>query len=474
MPRREAPLLFFVDVFDNGTGVKNATLFYSTDSYSPEKYMSKDLTIEAPRFQPNVYQAGGTIPSLYYDANLTYYIESYDYAGNKAISDIHSIPFIDSKFSKVNSKEINYNETAARIKVIQIDSSSLIGEIAIEILAKWTSEFSSYDTLFGEIVSIQGINIDSNLENLDNIFENKTSIDGEYYEGFSTFSYAGEAGGSLKLFGDTSLYPFDQYYANLIIAIPVENVVYTEGTELSDEFNGGTVAFSDQILSSWISSSSDITKINISDSKIDRLDGLCVDLFIGREDLNLSEFCDIDNKHSFLNVRIDFTRNYTIAVIVIPLIAIYFLLGAIFIFENSSDNISNRLTLTLGIFALIFTLPEVINSMKPPTSGPSIADSMLSIIIIGTIAFTVSSVISSSSTIRNWFPKHHTWIDGIVFLIVSGTVIAYFSNFPFDITIWLVPVILFGLGYGLLLRILGVKITKSLFSRRKKTTITKV
>jgi hypothetical protein len=61
-----------------------------------------------------------------------------------------------------------------------------------------------------------------------------------------------------------------------------------------------------------------------------------------------------------------------------------------------------------------------------------------------------------------------------VFLIVSGTVIAYFSNYPMDITIWLVPVILFGLGYGLILRILGVKITKPIFARRKKTTITKV
>jgi hypothetical protein len=112
--------------------------------------------------------------------------------------------------------------------------------------------------------------------------------------------------------------------------------------------------------------------------------------------------------------------------------------------------------------------------MKPATSGPTIADSMLSIIIIATIAFTISSVISSSSIIRNWFPNRYTWIDGIVFLIVSGLVVAYFSNFPFDITIWLIPIIVFGLGYGLLLRILGVKITKPIFAKRKKTTIPKV
>jgi hypothetical protein len=93
---------------------------------------------------------------------------------------------------------------------------------------------------------------------------------------------------------------------------------------------------------------------------------------------------------------------------------------------------------------------------------------MLSIIIIATIAFTVSSAICSR------FPKHYSWIDGIVFLVVSGIVITYFSNFPIDITIWLVPIIIFGLGYGLLLRVLGIKITRPFFARRKKTTVTKV
>jgi hypothetical protein len=83
---------------------------------------------------------------------------------------------------------------------------------------------------------------------------------------------------------------------------------------------------------------------------------------------------------------------------------------------------------------------------KPSTSAPNIADSMLSIIIIGTIAFTVSSIMSSSSTIQKWFPKHYNWIDAVAFALVSVFVIVYFNHYIINPQIWwLVPLIIFGL-----------------------------
>ena len=113
-------------------------------------------------------------------------------------------------------------------------------------------------------------------------------------------------------------------------------------------------------------------------------------------------------------------------------------------------------------FALIFTLPEIIDSMKPMTTSPTIADSMLGLIVISTITFTISSVIRSNSAIQKWFPKYE-WIDGIAFAVVSGFVILYFRQYLFDNTLWwLVPIIMFGLGYGLLLKLYGFKINKPL------------
>jgi F0F1-type ATP synthase assembly protein I len=91
---------------------------------------------------------------------------------------------------------------------------------------------------------------------------------------------------------------------------------------------------------------------------------------------------------------------------------------------------------------------------------------MLSIIIIASIAFTISSILSSTSILQKWFPKHYSLIDGIVFIIISGFVISYFSNYLFDSELWwLIPLIIFGLG--LLLRALGVKINRPLLSIRK-------
>lgn len=139
-------------------------------------------------------------------------------------------------------------------------------------------------------------------------------------------------------------------------------------------------------------------------------------------------------------------------------------------FENSSDLIGNRLALTLGIFALIFSLPTIIDSMKPQTSSPTIADSLLSLIIIVTIAFTISSSMSISST---GLAKHYALIDGIVLIIVSGMVIIYFGNFIRDPSLWwLVSVLIVGLGYGLLLRVLGMRVTVSIVDLFRSSRIT--
>jgi hypothetical protein len=76
--------------------------------------------------------------------------------------------------------------------------------------------------------------------------------------------------------------------------------------------------------------------------------------------------------------------------------AAFHLLGAIFILDNTADNIGNRITLSLGVFALIFTLPQIVDQMKSVTNGPTVDDSLLSIIIVSSVEFAISSVISSN------------------------------------------------------------------------------
>ena len=270
--------------------------------------------------------------------------------------------------------------------------------------------------------------------------------------------------GSLALQGSPLAYPFDKYHFELIYAFSSKEASFLFSEQ--DSFD-----YDDSVLSSWNRPNPIVSELDTDKAIHKNFETYCeTHSFL---DENVPDICNGGTKEkdtanirnsSFLYVKIPFDRNFTIYAIITPLIAIFYLLGAIFIFENSSDHISHRLTLTLGIFALIFTLPEIINSMKPQTTGPTIADSLLSIIIISTIGFTVSSVISSSSVIQQKFRRHYKWIDGIVFLLVSGIVIALLHNYDLNIILWLIPLILFGLGYGLLLKMSGIKIIRVLKS----------
>jgi hypothetical protein len=164
-----------------------------------------------------------------------------------------------------------------------------------------------------------------------------------------------------------------------------------------------------------------------------------------------------------LNVHIDFNRNNTKYAIIIPLFAIFFLLGTIFISESEGrgekgkEHLIIRVTITVGIFAFLFAFVPIVNQMKPLTTlnnTPTIADFLITIIILATITFTMSSVISDSAIKK--YNVSAPWIDVVAFLVIVIITLAYVSVYPPNIRLWLIPVILltlFGLGYGLLFRI---------------------
>jgi hypothetical protein len=89
-----------------------------------------------------------------------------------------------------------------------------------------------------------------------------------------------------------------------------------------------------------------------------------------------------------------------------------------------------------------------------------------------TVSSVVGSVISISVENNEALKKRYTpliaWIDRIAFLIIAMTLIYYGSSYPLDITVWLLPVILLGLFYGLLLRILVPRLIKTKINYQKE------
>jgi hypothetical protein len=275
----------------------------------------------------------------------------------------------------------------------------------------------------------------------------------------------------VPLMGDPSSFPFDHYFVNLLLFFPAENLRFP------------TEVFSDKAVNaSWILSYvtssfnaneaikrySSINNCNITGLV---LLGFCSPNAIISDPSTLPDAKDRLSHSTILNVHLDFKRNYTIAIITLPVLAIFYLLGAVFILKNS--NIGNRLALTVGIFALIFTLSQIITSMKPTTSGPTVADSLLSAIVFATIAYTVSSVISCNAAVQRKFPRHYAWADAFVFILVSTVVIVILSGYNPELTSWLIPVILVGLGYGLLLRISKTSLVCKRNPNRLRSTVSR-
>ena len=236
--------------------------------------------------------------------------------------------------------------------------------------------------------------------------------------------------GSISLLGSPSSYPFDHYHAHLYVGysshipkVPIEEQ---------------NVLFGEMVNASW-------------------------NAIVTDKSNNTSGYGPLAStgtvKYGFL---VDFKRNYTILIVIIPLLAIFYLLGASFIFDNTLDRLGNRLALTLGIIGLIFTLNSIINQNKPFTSSPTIAESLLSIAIMAAIVFPISSILSSSPIIQKRFRRLYGYIDVIIFLVMTGITITLLSTFDLEVTKWLLPVIIFGLGYGLLMRKIPLSKIKSI------------
>jgi hypothetical protein len=428
-----------------GSGVKNATIFYTTKDFNESVSMQPaDPTKPESRWNGK-WRGEISNDRIPPNSIVSYYIIACDYAGN--CSKKSARPMINYTMGMADK-----NHTDIKINILEVDPFNLT--IKTEPTITEHIDQNSKSSIF------EAIGIGNN--NNSNVRWN------------STERRILEA----DLLGEKSNYPFDSYIASIILAIPKE-----AGSELNEGFSYKPTPIAG---ANW----------NISAS-LKRIDPESVEKYC--PDLELvfmvcKESLEHEHNSTFFRVDLSFNRNYTISGVIIPILAIFFLLGGIFIFQSNSDNISNRLALTLSVFALIFSLPEIIKSLKPETTfGPSIADSLLSIIVIGAISYTISSVIGSKldskeskldskeskldskeskldskeskldskesklkSNLSNlkskgWWQK---WLDVIVFVFVAIVVIGFFVNYPYSVQnkFLIGSIILVGLGYGLLFK----------------------
>lgn len=327
--------------------------------------------------------------------------------------------------------------------------------------------FPSRDILDTNNASIKIVNEEVNPSSYDNYFEIPIMIDHPtrtqhqlHPSPLSVFHGNNNTKFPLKVFGDPNLFPFDTYYINMVLAIPFKNItIQSIRPSFSTVFN-----------SSWFAdpsnSSINIHNIGIQNNTAGINPGPTKTQYVFPDSSGIANGSGIINPKgnlTFINAHIDFKRSSSIYVIIIPLLVIFYLLGAIFVVENTAEQLTVRVTITLGVFAFLFTFTPIVTQIKPNTSAPTIFDSLITFALVATIAFTVSSVIGSRPFIKNKFGKDPVWIDRISFFIVSTIIIVFwyftFSTFQYhkNLILWypsllILLIVLSGLGYGLLLR----------------------
>ena len=422
-------------VFDDETGIENVTLSYSIGP----KAINQSVPMKLEEEGAGMYLA--TIPPVgdnNKNTTVNYYVAAYDRAGLKGehhgFYNITAEPrqYSDLLDIKMRVKELDVRSLSSKIEITiegyNINKSSLQQDIPIfvtnaDVNADVNETFTIQPKIEPLLPSISAVRIvESTLSN-------------------DTFS----------LFGNPSPFPFDKYHLNFVVAIP------TNELHIMD-----TVKF-DQIINATWNPAYETRDYTMEDAFIKNL---CFKV----EEYHIYDLCDRED-FIFENIKITFERNFVASLaILFPVISIFFLIGAVFIFDNTIENVPNRLLLTLGIFALIFTLPDYLDAAKPLSPYSSIAEYLLGAIMLATIVFSISSVLSISPVIVHKLKNKLLIVDAIAFLAVAAISItaflpSFFYFLPVHISIIISLILLLGLGYGLGLRIMGMGITYRLLER---------
>jgi hypothetical protein len=417
----------------------------------------------------------------YYTGNILYSVTVNDTKANNDSTRIDvSFAYVPKAYEFYNSSGSTYvknhfNGILVTSKVSNLNVNNRTGDIEIDFNGRYINEtnfipyhwYPNTDLLVPTIYgNVDGANVAEN--RVEDYFRLPVM---RFQDSLNTSSFttnnASSRASSISIAGDSSRFPFDHYFVSLVLQIPLNHTSFTYSGQYDKSVNSSWVPFingsalnSTQIMRQY----SKLNSLKCDAYRSPTILNNCI--YLGYSLRNPLEY----KYYTWLNIFIDFKRNYSVAAITIPIVAIFYLLGANFVMRT--NQLPNRLAITLGVFAFLFAFIPIVNQMKPPTTTnvPTIADLLITLILTATITYTVSSVIASSPVIRNKFSKESILIDGVAFLLVSAVAIGYIisSSFPFDILIWLTPTVLFGLGYGLLLRLL---FRSSVVQPDKSTTV---
>ncbi len=406
-------------ISDEGSGVKNATLLYSTSPRWEEKFSEVPMKkVEGSRYNCSFT---AVIPSQENGTTVIYYIKSFDYESN----------FIEQQEVRgYTVRGWSGDSFSSSVSFSSIDMQTLTTNVTITITANFQT---IEDNMSFNVQVINGVSDDRladaplyltvNASNTDQCFFQKT------------------ASWSVHLMGSPNKYPYDQYFLNFTFKI---------WRSQPSEYNS-QAAFTEYTLkNTW----NDPPTLYFSNSTT------------GQYDLPI-----------LVNTIILERNDQSTLPLTLLIVTLFSVLGGTLIVEPSKLN--ERLTVFLAVFIFVAGFYFSLGSFVPYRYGFTIAEGLFLSLVIGSAFFTIGSFVAksigtqvrkvrfSNNVLNFTIVNIGLIIDFVAALLVCYVVSGYLSMMPILISLSIIS----SISYGLLLRI-AFKIGRVLIKKHNQTNLT--
>jgi hypothetical protein len=209
-------------------------------------------------------------------------------------------------------------------------------------------------------------------------------------------------------------------------------------------------------------------KINVSDLKIDFPERIYANADVNQfwEIRIVKEESKVTYGKDFsqLDLKVEFTRNLDILPLQLALVGSFFLIGSTFMIANK--DLGNRLLITIGVFALIFSFYQLVEPTKPYAFGnATYADVSIALLIFVTIVYMLVSIFVAIVLNKKAFLgnlKKEVWF--YIPIIVSMMIVVSLAtwNYAYEEAGWVTFATQIGLFAGFLIRVsVLARLTKS-------------
>lgn len=378
-------------IVDEGSGVKNATLWFGE---TQDPYEANFNAVPMNRASGDDWNCTfvGTIPPYQNGSRILYFVSATDNSNNTAPQNQHTPYYVS---------EAPSSRLTIVIEVFNVDMNSLTATLNI-----------TFDALLPSLNEPDSLPI-----NIENKFDDTLADSPLYFYVNSSsqrYSYKGTVTWNVHLVGLSNRYPFDSYYLNLTY-----NVDWSE----PDSINFGGAWFGDF-----------------------RLRNLWGDA-PGSQSYNMTD----EYERPVIVTTLTFTRaSANVLPLTLLIQVLFFVLGGTMLVDPT-EMLNERITVFLAILVFSAGFFFSLNSVVPYRLGFTVGELLILSVVVGSGAFTLVSFLSRAlkSLLRGHQQIIGMVMDGIAALLLTWWLSEIFSEVPMGY--WILLVV--ALWYGLTIRV---------------------